>query len=190
MKISRRNLRKTIKEFLDTSYRPSSETIQDVETLQSKPTVFDQVSNSERAAFIAAMGIAEKSYESMTLNEGDVIKFPTVDLASGEMPEPWGSARYVSPHEDEDQDPVGPVYTIQPHGTDLPGDTAHLEADEEDMTPREIEMLRQIMGQRRSLSQRTRADDVQDMENEIEDLADAYMLGNLTDLFADEDEEV
>ena len=132
MKITRRHLRKTIKEFLDTSYQPSSEVIPSIEDMAANASVFDQVSNSERAAFISAMGIAEKSHENMSLNEGDVIKFPTVDLASSEMPEPWRSARYVSPHEDEDEDPVGPVYTIQPHGTDLPGDTAHLEADEEE----------------------------------------------------------
>tara|TARA_A100001011_G_C14194601_1_gene792897 strand:+ start:461 stop:952 length:492 start_codon:yes stop_codon:yes gene_type:complete len=162
MKITRKRLRKTIKEFLDTSYRPAVEA----------PSVFDQVSNSERAAFIAAMGVVEKSQENTSLNEGDVIKFPPRVSDSS--------------YEDENEDPVGQVYTIQPHGTDLPGDTAHLEADEEDMTPREIEMLRQIMGQRRSLSQRTRADDVQDMEAEIADLEDAYMLGNLADLFDDE----
>ena len=48
-------------------------------------------------------------------------------------------------------------------------------------------MLRQIIGKRKQTSQQTRASDVQDIEDEIEDLADAFMMGNLTDLFADED---
>ena len=64
---------------------------------------------------------------------------------------------------------------------------SRLEADEEDMTSKEIKMLRQIMGKRKQTSQQTRASDVQDIEDEIEDLADAFMMGNLADLFADED---
>ena len=48
-------------------------------------------------------------------------------------------------------------------------------------------MLRKILSQKRDISQRERATDVSSsIEDEIADLVDAYELGNLSDLFADE----
>jgi hypothetical protein len=169
MKIKRSKLRKIIREFVDTykdSYRPSL----------AKPSVYEQLSNSERNAFIQAMGVVSKVSGGEKLDEGTVTRFP--------------SGR-VRPPENEDEDPVGPpggeVVRFMPYETDLPGDTSHLEADEEDMTSREIEMLRKILSQKRDISQRARSTDASSsIEDEIADLVDAYELGNLSDLFADE----
>lgn len=138
----------------------------------SRKPVREFGSNAERAALLASKNAATNVVDEK-LNEGTVTKFPTDRVRPSQV-------------EDEDQDPVGTTYTIQPYGTDLPGDT-RLEADEEDMTSKEIKMLRQIIGKRKQTSQQTRASDVQDIEDEIEDLADAFMMGNLADLFADED---
>jgi hypothetical protein len=169
MKIKRSKLRKIIREFVDTykdSYRPSL----------AKPSVYEQLSNSERNAFIQAMGVVSKSSGGEKLDEGTVTRFPFDRVGSPE---------------NEDEDPVGPpsgeVVRFMPYETDLPGDTTHLEADEEDMTSREIEMLRKILSQKRDISQRARSTDASSsIEDEIADLVDAYELGNLSDLFADE----
>jgi hypothetical protein len=165
MKMSRKNLKRVINEFLDTSRQ--------AQATQDNATVYNQVSNSERAAFIAAMNVAAGA-KNESLEEGTVTRFPSDRVRSSQI-------------EDEGQDPVGPVYTIQPYGTDLEGDTASLEADDEDMTAREIAMLRNAMRKRKEITQSARASDVYDIEDEIADMADAYSLGNLTDLFADED---
>lgn len=162
MKITRRKLKKIMSELLDTSSQTSA-----------RPTAYNQASNSERAAFIASMNIAGESKDEK-LEEGTVTRFPSNRARPSQV-------------EDEGQDPVGPAYTIQPYGTDLAGDTASLETDEEDMTASEIEMLRQIMGKRKEVSKQARSSDVQDMEDDIEDLANAFMMGNMADLFADED---
>jgi hypothetical protein len=86
MKIKRSKLRKIIREFVDTykdSYRPSL----------AKPSVYEQLSNSERNAFIQAMGVVSKVSGGEKLDEGTVTRFP--------------SGR-VRPPENEDEDPVGP----------------------------------------------------------------------------------
>ena len=158
MKITRKKLRKVINEFLDTSKQ--------TQTAQSKSTVYSQVSNSERAAFIAAMNVVD-STRNEKIEEGTVTRFPSDRVRASQI-------------EDERQDPVGPVYTIH----DLGGD---LEADDEDMSAREIAMLRNAMRKRKEISQSVRARDVYDIEDEIADMADAYSYGNLADLFADED---
>lgn len=69
MKVTRRQLKNIIKEFLDTSAKP---------TTQATST-YDQATNSERAAFISAMGIAEKASKKGkvdALQEGTVYSFP------------------------------------------------------------------------------------------------------------------
>ena len=77
MKISRKRLRKIINEFLDTSRPMIDQPIPDLKDL-SNTSVYDQLTNSERAAFVSAMGIAGDSGipgTSQELNEGDVISF-------------------------------------------------------------------------------------------------------------------
>ena len=68
MKVTRRQLKSIIREFLDTSVRPTAQ----------KTSAYDQATNSERAAFISAMGIAEKASKKGkvdALQEGPVIPF-------------------------------------------------------------------------------------------------------------------
>ena len=54
MKIKRSKLRKIIREFVDT-YRQQDTRTEDM----SSTSAYDQLTNSERSAFISAMGIAE-----------------------------------------------------------------------------------------------------------------------------------
>jgi len=83
MKISRKRLRKIINEFLDTSRPMIDQPIPDLKDL-SDTSVYDQLTNSERAAFISAMGVAGDAGVPGTnqeLNEGDVLSFrrpPTI----------------------------------------------------------------------------------------------------------------
>ena len=87
MKIKRSKLRKVIREFVDTykdSYRPSL----------AKPSVYEELSNSERNAFIQAMGVVSKASGGEKLDEGTVTRFP--------------SDRMRPSIENEDGDPVGP----------------------------------------------------------------------------------
>jgi len=77
MKINRRQLRKIINEFLDTSRPMIDQPIPDLKDL-SNTSVYDQLTNSERAAFVSAMGIAGDAGvpgTSQELNEGDVLSF-------------------------------------------------------------------------------------------------------------------
>ena len=78
MKISRKRLRKIINEFLDTSRPMIDQPIPDFRDLTTT-SVYSQLTNSERAAFISAMGIAGDAGipgTSQELNEGEVIQFP------------------------------------------------------------------------------------------------------------------
>lgn len=78
MKISRKRLRKIINEFLDTSRPMKDQPIPNLKDLTAT-SVYDQLTNSERAAFISAMGIAGDAGipgTSQELNEGEVIQFP------------------------------------------------------------------------------------------------------------------
>lgn len=78
MKISRKKLRKIINEFLDTSRPIVDQPIPDLSDLTTT-SVYNQLTNSERAAFISAMGIAGDAGipgTSQELNEGEVIQFP------------------------------------------------------------------------------------------------------------------
>lgn len=77
MKISRKKLRKIINEFLDTTRPMVDQPIPDLKDLTST-SVYEQLTNSERAAFVSAMGIAGDAGitgTSQELNEGDVISF-------------------------------------------------------------------------------------------------------------------
>lgn len=80
MKVTRRQLKNIIREFLDVGAKKTA----------TRPSVYDQASNSERAAFISAMGIAEKASKSKkidALNEGPVLPFrqkPGVGVTPGE----------------------------------------------------------------------------------------------------------
>lgn len=77
MKINRRQLRKIINEFLDTSRPMIDQPIPDLKDL-SNTSVYDQLTNSERAAFVSAMGVAGDAGvpgTSQELNEGDMIPF-------------------------------------------------------------------------------------------------------------------
>jgi len=96
VKISRKQLRKIINEFLDTSRPMADQPIPNLKDLTGT-SVYDQLTNSERAAFISAMGIAGDAGipgTSQELNEGPIIKGP------------WGP-----PTEDfdDDHDPDGDV---------------------------------------------------------------------------------
>lgn len=78
MKISRKRLRKIINEFLDTSRPMIDQPIPDLKDL-TNTSVYDQLTNSERAAFVSAMGIAGDAGipgTSQDLSEGSVIKGP------------------------------------------------------------------------------------------------------------------
>jgi hypothetical protein len=98
MKVTRRQLKSIIREFLDTSVRPTAQ----------KTSVYDQATNSERAAFISAMGIAEKASKKGNvdaLQEGPAIPFiprPSGPISMGPAAQ---SGEVVDfPVEDEDGD--------------------------------------------------------------------------------------
>lgn len=93
MKISRKRLRKIINEFLDASRPMVDQPIPDLKDLTAT-SVYDQLTNSERAAFVSAMRIAGDAGipgTSQELNEGPVIRGP------------WGSDF------DDDHDPDGDI---------------------------------------------------------------------------------
>ena len=109
MKISRKKLRKIINEFLDTTRPMVDQPIPDLKDLTST-SVYDQLTNSERAAFVSAMGIAGDAGitgTSQELNEGDVISFRQ---RQRELPDLDG---YVTPYELRDAD-LAPVHHLPP----------------------------------------------------------------------------
>jgi len=168
MKIKRSKLRKIIREFVDT-YRPQDKSM-------SSTSVYDQLTNSERSAFISAMGIAENASSpgnESDLSEGTVTQFPADRVRN-------------TPLENEDEDPVGQVYRIQPYGTDLEGDTS--ESDPEDLTSDEISMLQQILDNRSELRRRARAEDdtLDTMDDDFESYLQGLESGKLVDLFDEE----
>lgn len=173
MKIKRSKLRKIIREFVD-SYRPKDTSTEDM----SSTSAYDQLTNSERAAFVSAMGIAETAagqVNESNLSEGTVTQFPADRVRNTHL-------------ESEDEDPVGQVYRIQPYGTDLEGDTS--ESDPEDLTSDEISMLQQILNNRSSIRRSTRAaDDTLDtMDKDFESYLQGLKSdrGNLVNLFDEE----
>ena len=106
MKINRKQLRKIINEFLDTSRPMTDQPIPNLKDLTGT-SVYDQLTNSERAAFVSAMGIAGDAGipgTSQELNEGPIIKGP------------WGP-----PTEDfdDDHDPDGDVTDSELKGAGL-----------------------------------------------------------------------
>jgi hypothetical protein len=98
MKVTRRQLKNIIKEFLDTSIKPAAQAT----------SAYDQATNSERAAFISAMGIAEKASKKgkidNTLSEGPMIPFKPRSSSSMAM-KPGEEAEILDfPVEDMDGD--------------------------------------------------------------------------------------
>ena len=98
MKVTRRQLKNIIKEFLDTSVKP---------TIQQTSS-YDQATNSERAAFISAMGIAERASKKGkmggALSEGPMIPFRPKNNNSMAM-EPGEEAEILGfPSQDMDGD--------------------------------------------------------------------------------------
>ncbi len=177
MKIKRSKLRKIIREFVD-SYRPKDTSTEDM----SSTSAYDQLTNSERAAFVSAMGIAETAagqVNESNLSEGTVTQFPADRVRNTHL-------------ESEDEDPVGQVYRIQPYGTDLEGDTS--ETDPEDLTSDEISMLQQILNNRSSIrssirrSTRAAEDTLDTMDDDFESYLQGLESdrGNLVDLFDEE----
>lgn len=86
MKVTRRQLKNIIKEFLDINVKPATQ----------ETSAYEQATNSERAAFISAMGIAEKASKKgkidSTLSEGPMIPFrprnsSSMSMAPGEEAE-------------------------------------------------------------------------------------------------------
>jgi len=157
MKIKRSKLRNIIKEFVDTykdSYRPSL----------AKPSVYEQLSNSERNAFIQAMGVVSKASGTEKLDEGTVTRFP--------------SDRVRPPVENEDEDPVGQVYKFQPYGTDLEGDDT--ESDPTDLNQREVDVLSSMMSN-------IPEDDIsRSQDDDFEAYLSGLETGKLVDLFDEE----
>jgi len=177
VKIKRSKLRKIIREFVD-SYRPKDTSTEDM----SSTSAYDQLTNSERAAFVSAMGIAETAagqVNESNLSEGTVTQFPADRVRNTHL-------------ESEDEDPVGQVYRIQPYGTDLEGDTS--ESDPEDLTSDEISMLQQILNNRSSIrssirrSTRAAEDTLDTMDDDFESYLQGLESdrGNLVDLFDEE----
>tara|TARA_X000001382_G_scaffold59682_2_gene41106 strand:- start:886 stop:1422 length:537 start_codon:yes stop_codon:yes gene_type:complete len=177
VKIKRSKLRKIIREFVD-SYRPKDTSTEDM----SSTSAYDQLTNSERAAFVSAMGIAETAagqVNESNLSEGTVTQFPADRVRNTHL-------------ESEDEDPVGQVYRIQPYGTDLEGDTS--ETDPEDLTSDEISMLQQILNNRSSIrssirrSTRAAEDTLDTMDDDFESYLQGLESdrGNLVDLFDEE----
>jgi len=174
MKIKRSKLRKIIREFVD-MYRQQDTRTEDM----SSTSAYDQLTNSERSAFISAMGIAENAASQGSesdLSEGTVTQFPTDRVRN-------------TPLESEDEDLVGQVYRMHPYRTDLEGDTS--ESDPEDLTSIEISMLQQILDNRSELRRRARAED--DTLDTMDDDFESYLQGlesdrgNLVDIFDEED---
>ena len=148
----------------------------------SSTSAYDQLTNSERAAFVSAMGIAETAagqVNESNLSEGTVTQFPADRVRNTHL-------------ESEDEDPVGQVYRIQPYGTDLEGDTS--ESDPEDLTSDEISMLQQILNNRSSIrssirrSTRAAEDTLDTMDDDFESYLQGLESdrGNLVDLFDEE----
>ena len=157
MKIKRSKLRKIIREFVDTykdSYRPSL----------AKPSVYEQLSNSERNAFIQAMGVGSKASGGEKLEEGTVTQFP--------------SGRVRPPTENEDEDPVGQVYKFQPYGTDLEGDDT--ESDPTDLSQQEVDVLSSMM------SNVPEDDTSRSQDDDFEAYLQGLESGKLVDLFDEE----
>tara|TARA_R110000823_G_scaffold276658_1_gene395221 strand:+ start:15 stop:533 length:519 start_codon:yes stop_codon:yes gene_type:complete len=172
MKIKRSKLRKIIREFVDT-YRQQDTRTEDM----SSTSAYDQLTNSERSAFISAMGIAENAASQGSesdLSEGTVTQFPT------------GRVRNI-PLENEDEDLVGQVYKFQPYDADLEGDVT--ESDPEDLTSDEIQILQQSLNNRSSIRRRTRAEDdtLDALDDDFESYLRAIDQGNLVDIFDEED---
>ena len=157
MKIKRSKLRKIIREFVDTykdSYRPSL----------TKPSVYEQLSNSERNAFIQAMGVVSKVSGGEKLDEGTVTRFP--------------SDRVRPPTESEDEDPVGQIYKFQPYGTDLEGDDT--ESDPTDLSQQEVDVLSSMMSN-------VPEDDIsRSQDDDFEAYLKGLESGKLVDLFDEE----
>lgn len=122
MKISRKRLRKIINEFLDTSRPVIDQPIPDLEDLTST-SVYDQLTNSERAAFISAMEIAGGKSLNQNLNEGSIVKGP----------QRW----FEEDDFEEDHDSDGDVTSAELESADLIDDREH----EEDEIATAIEML-------------------------------------------------
>jgi len=97
MKVTRRQLKSIIREFLDTSVRPTAQ----------KTSAYDQATNSERAAFISAMGIADKASEKGkvdALQEAKFYQFPTkkdpLDIFKQQVADANASQEVVDPDGD------------------------------------------------------------------------------------------
>jgi hypothetical protein len=162
MKIKRSKLRKIIREFVD-SYRPKDTSTEDM----SSTSAYDQLTNSERAAFVSAMGIAETAagqVNESNLSEGTVTQFP--------------SDRVRPSVENEDEDPVGQVYKFQPYGTDLEGDDT--ESDPTDLSQQEVDVLSSMMSN-------VPEDDIsRSQDDDFESYLQGLESGKLVDLFDEE----
>jgi len=112
MKISRKKLRKIINEFLDTSRPISDQPIPNLEDL-TKTSVYDQLTNSERSAFISAMEIAGGKNLNQNLSEGSVIKGPWTGFEEYDFEEDYDPDGDVTRAELEDADLV-PVHHLPP----------------------------------------------------------------------------
>ena len=165
MKIKRSKLRKIIREFVDTykdSYRPSL----------AKPSVYEQLSNSERNAFIQAMGVVSKASGGEKLDEGTVTRFPFDRVRSSE---------------NEDEDPVGfpgdKVVNFMPYKTDLPGDRSIdvTESDPTDLSADELDAM--LAAMESPVSGDSDEDWIYDLEGEMEAKMQGLESGKLVDLF-------
>jgi len=116
MKISRKKLRKIINEFLDTSRPMVDQSIPNLEDL-TNTSVYDQLTNSERAAFISAMEIAGGKSLNQNLNEGSVVKGPWRDFEEDDFEEDHDPDGDVTDSELEDAGLV-PVHHLPPTETE------------------------------------------------------------------------
>jgi len=183
MKVTRRQLKSIIREFLDTSVRPTAQ----------ETSVYDQATNSERAAFISAMGIAEKASKKGkvdALQEGPVIPFRPRSSGPMLMDPASQSGEVVDfPVEDED------------------GDITPQDLDDYDLDEDPLEVFKQQVANAKASQTVVDPDgdlspdeiDEYDLEDEVEDLLDAAtgragenvaVLGYDEDEDEDEDDDI
>jgi len=138
MKVTRRQLKSIIREFLDTSVRPTAQ----------KTSAYDQATNSERAAFISAMGIAEKASEKGkvdALQEAKFYQFPTkkdpLDIFKQQVADANASQEVVDPDGDLTPAEIGEYDLEDEVENQADAYAAEFDDEDDDYMPEELKDL-------------------------------------------------
>jgi hypothetical protein len=168
MKVTRRQLKNIIKEFLDVSAKPATQTT----------SAYDQATNAERAAFISAMGIAEKASKKgkidNTLSEGPMIPFRPRAT----------NAMTMNPEEEAE------IFDFP--AEDMDGDITPEEMDTYDLDEDHLETFKSQVAnaKNKSLVPPMSTEEEEDLDDEFESYLQGLESGAVEDLYPNEYDDI